>query len=420
MSALVLDQRLAAAPGREPSAGSPGVLGAAVGGRRTDRHHRGPGVRPRRATTSRRTPTRSRFAYDKDPKTRWRTVQYLRNPKLGGIKRGVGLVLDLGTAQPVREVQLTLSGTGTDVELRVPAKDPAGTTTPPMDSDEDWRSVAEQSKAGGTATLQPSEPVTTRYVLVYLTSLPKEGTGYRGGIFEVEVRQVSQGVDPHSVPSPTVPPAGPPTGAAVDPDADGATIPPDPAGQARNDAELLRAHVDGDAEAFAILVHRHQDRLWAIALRVMRNPDDAADALQDAYIAAFRRAGSFRGDAAVTTWLHRVVVNACLDRLRSLKVRAADALPEDLDRVARCWEWSRRPTRWRRPSSGTRCWRRWPGSSRPAGGAGAGRHAGVLGRGGGDHPGLRAGDGEEPLRPRTGQARAVPHRPESAWTGTGA
>ena len=65
----------------------------------------------------------------------------------------------------------------------------------------------------------------------------------------------------------------------------------------------------------------------------MRNPDDAADALQDAYIAAFRRAGSFRGDAAVTTWLHRVVVNACLDRLRSLKVRAADALPEDLDRA---------------------------------------------------------------------------------------
>ena len=67
---------------------------------------------------------------------------------------------------------------------------------------------------------------------------------------------------------------------------------------------------------------------------MMRNPEDAADALQDAYIAAFRRAGSFRGEAKVTTWLHRVVVNACLDRLRSQKVRAADPLPEDLDRVA--------------------------------------------------------------------------------------
>ena len=99
-----------------------------------------------------------------------------------------------------------------------------------------------------------------------------------------------------------------------------------------SDLELLKAHVDGDPKAFAMLVARHQDRMWAIALRTMRNPEDAADALQDAYIAAFRRAGSFRGESKVTTWLHRVVVNACLDRLRSQKVRAADPLPEDLDR----------------------------------------------------------------------------------------
>ena len=98
------------------------------------------------------------------------------------------------------------------------------------------------------------------------------------------------------------------------------------------DAELLQAHVEGDPHAFATLVARHQDRLWAVALGVMRNPDDAADALQEAYISAFRRAGSFRGDAQVTTWLHRVVVNACLDRLRSLKVRSAETLPADLDR----------------------------------------------------------------------------------------
>ena len=143
---------------------------------------------------------------------------------------------------------------------------------------------------------------------------------------------MSKGIDPHSVSSPPVPPAHPPV-PAVSPDLEGGTTPPDPPGQARDDAELLQAHVDGDPDAFTTLVRRHQDRLWAIALRVMRNPDDAADALQDAYIAAFRRAGSFRGEAAVTTWLHRVVVNACLDRLRSLKVRATDALPEDLDRT---------------------------------------------------------------------------------------
>jgi RNA polymerase sigma-70 factor (ECF subfamily) len=63
----------------------------------------------------------------------------------------------------------------------------------------------------------------------------------------------------------------------------------------------VQAHADGDPHAFASLVARHQDRLWAIALRMMRNP---------------------------------VVVNACLDRLRSQRVRAADPLPENLDRVA--------------------------------------------------------------------------------------
>jgi RNA polymerase sigma-70 factor, ECF subfamily len=100
-----------------------------------------------------------------------------------------------------------------------------------------------------------------------------------------------------------------------------------------SDLELLQAHVTGDGLAFTALVTRHQDRMWAIALRTMRNPEDAADALQDAYIAAFRRAGSFRGESKVTTWLHRVVVNACLDRLRSQKVRAVDPLPEDPDRA---------------------------------------------------------------------------------------
>jgi RNA polymerase sigma-70 factor, ECF subfamily len=102
-------------------------------------------------------------------------------------------------------------------------------------------------------------------------------------------------------------------------------------GDARSDADLLAAHVAGETDAFGVLFARHRDRLWAVALRTMGNPDDAADALQDALIAAFRRAGSFRGEAAVTTWLHRVVVNACLDRLRAAKVRRAEALPDDLD-----------------------------------------------------------------------------------------
>lgn len=104
-----------------------------------------------------------------------------------------------------------------------------------------------------------------------------------------------------------------------------------PASDGRSDQELLRAHVDGDPDAFGELFARHRDRLWAVALRTMGNPDDAADGLQDGMVAAFRRAGSFRGEAAVTTWLHRVVVNACLDRLRAAKIRRFDALPDDVD-----------------------------------------------------------------------------------------
>lgn len=99
------------------------------------------------------------------------------------------------------------------------------------------------------------------------------------------------------------------------------------------DRELLRAHVEGDPEAFGVLVRRNQDRLWAVALRTTGNPDDAADALQDALVSAFRRAESFRGDAQVTTWLHRIVVNACLDLLRRRTAKPTQPLPGDDDRA---------------------------------------------------------------------------------------
>lgn len=100
-----------------------------------------------------------------------------------------------------------------------------------------------------------------------------------------------------------------------------------------DDAELLRAHVAGDPDAFQELFRRHRDRLWALAVRTMRDPHDAADALQDAMISAFRRADSFRGDAQVLTWLHRIVLNACLDRIRRNAVRRAEPLPDDVDRA---------------------------------------------------------------------------------------
>ncbi len=94
-----------------------------------------------------------------------------------------------------------------------------------------------------------------------------------------------------------------------------------------DDRTLLQRHLAGDDTAFGTLFARHRDRLWAVALRTTGDPEDAADALQEAMIAAFRRAASYRGEAAVTTWLHRIVVNASLDRLRRRAVRAAEPLP---------------------------------------------------------------------------------------------
>jgi RNA polymerase sigma-70 factor (ECF subfamily) len=96
----------------------------------------------------------------------------------------------------------------------------------------------------------------------------------------------------------------------------------------RDDAELLRAHAAGDRGAFAELTYRHRDRLWAVALRTIGDREEAADALQDALLSAYRAADKFRGESAVTTWLHRIVVNACLDRIRRRQARPTVPLPE--------------------------------------------------------------------------------------------
>lgn len=97
----------------------------------------------------------------------------------------------------------------------------------------------------------------------------------------------------------------------------------------RTDAGLIAAHIAGDAEAFGVLFTRHKDRMWSVAMRTLRDPEEAADAVQDAALSAFRRADTFRGEAAVTTWLHRIVVNACLDRIRRRKARPVDLVSDD-------------------------------------------------------------------------------------------
>ena len=98
-----------------------------------------------------------------------------------------------------------------------------------------------------------------------------------------------------------------------------------------SDRDLMARHVTGDGGvAFGELFRRHRDRMFAVALRTTSDRELAADAVQEAFISAFRRADAYRGEAAVTTWMHRIVVNACLDRIRRerVKVRRAGDLAE--------------------------------------------------------------------------------------------
>jgi RNA polymerase sigma-70 factor (ECF subfamily) len=100
-----------------------------------------------------------------------------------------------------------------------------------------------------------------------------------------------------------------------------------------DDRALMARHVAGDPDAFGELFRRHRDRLWAVAVRTTGDRELAADCVQDGFVNAYRRSGSYRGDAAVSTWLHRIVVNACLDRLRrerDVLRRAGDAADIDI------------------------------------------------------------------------------------------
>ncbi|MFE6932252.1 RNA polymerase sigma factor SigM [Streptomyces sp. NPDC057699] len=104
-----------------------------------------------------------------------------------------------------------------------------------------------------------------------------------------------------------------------------------------SDQDLLTQHVAGEPDAFGELVRRHRDRLWAVALRTLGDREEAADAVQDALVSAFRAAHTFRGQSAVTTWLHRITVNACLDRARKAASRKT-APVDDAERLDQLME----------------------------------------------------------------------------------
>jgi hypothetical protein len=124
------------------------------------------------------------LAIDGKPGTGWRTMTYRDDPHLGGLKSGVGLVLDLGSQQEVGSVEVTLVGAPTDLELWAT---PPGDNDPPAELS-DTRRIASLSADGTTALLRVDPAQHTRFLVVWLTKLPPVTGGFRGEIAEVTVR----------------------------------------------------------------------------------------------------------------------------------------------------------------------------------------------------------------------------------------
>jgi putative peptidoglycan lipid II flippase len=117
------------------------------------------------------------LAVDADPSTAWLTVHY-KAPDMSG-KPGVGLLVDLGAPRPVSAVSLRLVGNGTDLSLLA--------TDDPTAAVDTFTSMAQVTGAGQELTLRVPRPVTTRYVVVWLTSLPSADGSYQGGIADLHV-----------------------------------------------------------------------------------------------------------------------------------------------------------------------------------------------------------------------------------------
>lgn len=103
------------------------------------------------------------------------------------------------------------------------------------------------------------------------------------------------------------------------------------------DEALVERCRRGELGAFEEMYNRHAAKLYNLAHRMLGNAADAEDAVQDTFLLAHRRLDSFRGEAALGTWLYRLAVNQCLDRLRSRAGREAQAT-DSLDKPASTWQ----------------------------------------------------------------------------------
>jgi RNA polymerase sigma-70 factor (ECF subfamily) len=103
---------------------------------------------------------------------------------------------------------------------------------------------------------------------------------------------------------------------------------------ATSDEQIVERALTGDAEAFGEIVFRWERRIFALAYGMLGREEDARDATQETFLAAFRNLRGFRGEAKVSSWLHRIAVNQCITRQRRAKVRKEAAIEDEEDRHA--------------------------------------------------------------------------------------
>lgn len=118
-----------------------------------------------------------------------------------------------------------------------------------------------------------------------------------------------------------------------------------------NEAALLSALRAGEERAYEQVVRRYGGQLLAVARRFLRCEQDAADAVQEAFVSGFRSIRGFAGNSKIGTWLHRIVVNACLMKLRSEKSRPANSIEGLLPTFDETGHHARRVTAWEAPSN---------------------------------------------------------------------
>jgi len=105
-------------------------------------------------------------------------------------------------------------------------------------------------------------------------------------------------------------------------------------GTATSDEQIVERALTGDAEAFGEIVQRWERRIFALSFGMLGREEDARDATQETFLAAFRNLRAFRGEAKVSSWLHRIAVNQCITRQRRAKVRSESALETEEEKDA--------------------------------------------------------------------------------------